>query len=69
MELNTFFLIICTFGFFVVSIALAGKFVMDAYLDYLQVKEGIEVLRHSELREMMENDDEEDDDGPNRFGY
>ena len=42
---------------------------MDAYLDYLQVKEGIEVLRHSELREMLENDDEENEDGPNRFGY
>jgi hypothetical protein len=69
MQLETFFLLICTFAFFVVSIALAGKFVMDAYLDYLQVKEGIEVMRQSELQEMMKSDNEEDEDGPNRFGY
>jgi len=42
---------------------------MDAYLDYLQVKEGIEVMRQSELQEMMKSDNEEDEDGPNRFGY
>jgi hypothetical protein len=62
MSLDTFLLIICTFSFLVVSVALAGKFIMEAYLEYIQVKEGIRVLTKRDLEEMERMAEEEDED-------
>ena len=62
MELETFLLIICTFSFLVVSVALAAKFVMEAYLEYIQVKNGIYVITNQDMKEIAEQAEEEDDD-------
>jgi hypothetical protein len=62
MTLETFFLLICTFGFFVVSIALAGKFVVEAYLEYIQVKEGIRVMTLNDMKEIQKEMEEEDEE-------
>lgn len=62
MTLETFFLLICTFGFFVVSFALAGKFVVEAYLEYIQVKEGIRVMTMNDMKEIQRMAEEEDED-------
>jgi hypothetical protein len=57
MSLETFFLIVCTFSFLVVSVALAGKFVVEAYLEYIQVKTGIYVMQ-----QMLEEEEQVEDD-------
>lgn len=57
MSLETFFLIVCTFSFLVVSVALAGKFVVEAYLEYIQVKTGIFVMQ-----QMLEEEEQVEDD-------
>lgn len=62
MDLETFLLIVCTFSFLVVSVALAAKFVMDAYLEYIQVKNGIHVVTMNDMKEYIEQAEEEDDD-------
>jgi hypothetical protein len=62
MDLETFLLIVCTFSFLVVSVALAAKFVMDAYLEYIQVKNGIHVVTMKDMKEYIEQAEEEDDD-------
>jgi hypothetical protein len=46
----------------VVSVALAAKFVMDAYLEYIQVKNGIHVVTMKDMKEYIEQAEEEDDD-------
>jgi hypothetical protein len=61
MSLDTFLLIICTFSFLVVSVALAGKFIIEAYLEYIQVKEGIRVLTKRDLEEMQRMEEEDED--------
>lgn len=46
-----------------VSVALSGKFIMEAYLEYIQVKHGIRVVTQKEfedyMRAMAEEEDEE----------
>ena len=53
---NTLLLILCTFGFVLVSLALSINWLVGAYLEYTQVKEGIRIVKQ-EL-----NDEETDDD-------
>lgn len=62
MSLETFLLLICTFSFLVVSIALAAKFIMDAYLEYIQVKEGIRVMTMNDQKELIRQIQEEEDE-------
>ena len=54
-ELLFWFIASC---FLVVSVALTIKIIFDAWLEYLQVKEGIAIVRNQ--RELME--EEQDDD-------
>jgi hypothetical protein len=65
MDLETFLLIVCTFSFLVVSVALAAKFVMDAYLEYIQVKHGIHVVTMNDMKEYLEEVENQDDDFSN----
>jgi Holliday junction resolvasome RuvABC ATP-dependent DNA helicase subunit len=62
MSLETFFLLVCTFSFLVVSVALAGKFAVSAYLEYIQVKEGIRVMTLNDQKELMKEILEDEDD-------
>jgi len=56
-----------TFSFLVVSVAFACKFVMDMYLDYIQVKSGIKVMTQKEMEEVIEQVKEDNDD--DNFSY
>ena len=54
---------IIALAFAVVSLALTAKFLMEAYLEYIQVKHGIRVITQREfedyMRAMAEEGDEE----------
>lgn len=54
---------IIALAFAVVSLALTAKFLMEAYLEYIQVKHGIRVVTQREfedyMRAMAEEGDEE----------
>lgn len=61
MSIELFFLMICTFAFFVVSVALAAKFVLEAYLEYIQVLTGIRVVTKKQQEEAAAREESLDD--------
>jgi len=61
MTFDTLLLLIVALGFVLVSLALAFKFFIEAYLDYVQVKMGITVVT-SKMLEEAEGELEEDED-------
>lgn len=61
MSIELFFLMICTFAFFVVSVALAAKFVLEAYLEYIQVLTGIRVVTKKQQEEAAAREENLDD--------
>jgi hypothetical protein len=50
-----FWFIACCFG--VVSVALTIKIIFDAWLEYLQVREGIAIVRNHQQMEEGQDDD------------
>jgi len=46
-----------------VSISLSAKFIMEAYLEYIQVKHGIRVVTQKDFEDYMKAMAEEEDDG------
>ena len=61
MTIEFFLLMLCTFSFLVVSVALAAKFVVESYLEYIQVVTGIQVITKKQMEEASEQMDEVDD--------
>lgn len=61
MSIELFFLMVCTFAFFVVSVALAAKFVLEAYLEYIQVLTGIRVVTKKQQEEAAAREESLDD--------
>lgn len=57
--MNDLVLLIMALAFLIVSLVFAGKLLLEAYLEYIQVREGIEVIRTSMEEALLE---EEDDD-------
>lgn len=57
--MNDLVLLIMALAFLIVSLVFAGKLLLEAYLEYIQVREGIEVIRLSMEEALLE---EEDDD-------
>lgn len=53
-------------AFAVVSLSLTAKFVMEAYLEYIQVKHGIRVVTQKEFEDYMRamQEEAEEDDEP-----
>ena len=60
MNLDAIYLGIIALGFVVISVALAGKFIVEAYCEYIQVREGIRVMTQRELEAMMEEDEDDE---------
>lgn len=58
MDLTFMFQLMLTVSFMIVSLALAGKLIIEAYLYWVQVKTGIEIVQ-DELEQQMEEEDEE----------
>jgi len=53
-------------AFLMVSISLSAKFIMEAYLEYIQVKHGIRVVTQKDFEDYMRAMAEEEDDGDGR---
>jgi len=53
---------IIALAFAVVSLSLTAKFLMEAYLEYIQVKHGIRVITQKEFEDYMRAMAEEEDD-------
>jgi hypothetical protein len=54
---------IIALAFAVVSFSLTAKFLVEAYLEYIQVKNGIRVITQKQIEDYMrEMEDEEEDD-------
>lgn len=62
MTFNELLLLIIAMGFGVVSFALAGKFIIEAYMEYIQVKTGIRVVTDKMMEELAEQLQEEEED-------
>ena len=61
MEYDFIFKMILTVSFFTVSLGLAVKWVVTAYLDYIQVITGIRIVTWEEQRQQMLKEGKEDD--------
>lgn len=64
MDFDFFFKLICTVSFFGVSICLCIKWVVESYLDYIQVTHGIRVLTMTAMKEMRQRENKDIDDDP-----
>mgnify|MGYP000394250700 FL=1 len=53
---------IIALAFAVVSLSLTAKFLMEAYLEYIQVKHGIRVITQKEFEDYMRAMAEEEED-------
>jgi hypothetical protein len=53
---------IIALAFAVVSLSLTAKFLMEAYLEYIQVKHGIRVVTQKEFEDYMRAMAEEEED-------
>lgn len=62
MTFNELLLLIIAMGFGVVSFALAGKFIIEAYMEYIQVKTGIRVVTDKMMEELAGQLEEEEDE-------
>lgn len=62
MTFNELLLLIIAMGFGVVSFALAGKFIIEAYMEYIQVKSGIRVVTDKMMEQLAEQMEEEEDE-------
>lgn len=61
MEYDFIFKMILTVSFFTVSVGLAVKWLVSAYLDYIQVITGIRIVTWEEQKQQMLKEGREDD--------
>lgn len=54
MDFDFFFKLVLTVSFFGVSICLCIKWVVESYLDYIQVKTGIRVATIQNMKDSLE---------------
>jgi len=59
-NMDFIFQLIIVFGFVAVSLAFTAKLVTDAYLEWLQVKTGIQVMTLEKQRRAEQLEEEED---------
>ena len=57
--MNDLILWVMALAFLVVSLVFAGKLMLEAYLEYIQVKEGIIVMKKTMEDALLEEDDDE----------
>ena len=65
MDFDFFFKMVCTISFAGVTFVLCIKWIVESYLDYVQVMTGIKVITHAELKDKeLQQDREENNDDP-----
>tara|TARA_B000000557_G_scaffold253962_1_gene243579 strand:- start:657 stop:860 length:204 start_codon:yes stop_codon:yes gene_type:complete len=67
MDFDFVFKMILTVSFFTVSVGLAIKWVVSAYLDYIQVITGIRIVTWEQQKEQMIQERKERDDDPTSY--
>lgn len=68
MDFDFFFKMVCTISFAGVTFCLCIKWIVEAYLDYLQVTTGIKVITHTELKDLRAKEERKDiDDDPTAY--
>lgn len=70
MDFDFLFKLVCTVSFFGVSVCLCIKWVVESYLDYIQVTTGIRVATLQSLKdslEMQEKIERGNDDDPTAY--
>jgi len=61
MDFDFFFKMVCTISFAGVTLCLCIKWIVEAYLDYLQVITGIKVITLAQMQEVQERQEIDDD--------
>lgn len=64
MDFDFVFKLVLTCCFFGVTVCLCIKWIVESYLDYVQVMTGVKVITLSQMKEQqqLENREEKDDD-------
>lgn len=62
MDFDFLFKLVLTCCFFGVTICLCIKWIVEAYLDYIQVMTGIRVITLNQMKEQQQDREEYDDD-------
>jgi hypothetical protein len=67
MDFDFFFKLVLTASFFGVSICLCIKWIVESYLDYIQVTNGIKVLTLTAMKDIERNERKDIDDDPTAY--
>jgi len=67
MDFDFFFKLVLTSSFFGVSICLCIKWIVESYLDYIQVTNGIKVLTMTAMKDIERNERKDIDDDPTAY--
>ena len=67
MDFDFFFKLVLTASFFGVSICLCIKWIVESYLDYIQVTNGIKVLTMTAMKDIERNERKDIDDDPTAY--
>lgn len=62
MDFDFLFKLVLTCSFFGVTVCLCIKWIVEAYLDYVQVMTGIRVITLNQMKEQQQDREEYDDD-------
>jgi hypothetical protein len=67
MDFDFMFKLICTVSFLGVSICLCIKWIVESYLDYIQVTHGIRIVTMTAMKELQRQKEKDIDDDPTAY--
>ena len=67
MDFDFMFRLILTASFFGVSICLCIKWIVESYLDYIQVTSGMRILTMTAMKELQRREEKDIDDDPTAY--
>jgi hypothetical protein len=67
MDFDFMFRLILTASFFGVSICLCIKWIVESYLDYIQVTSGMRILTMTAMKELQRQEEKDIDNDPTAY--
>jgi hypothetical protein len=67
MDFDFMFRLIVTASFFGVSICLCIKWIVESYLDYIQVTRGMRILTMTAMKELQRQEEKDIDNDPTAY--
>jgi hypothetical protein len=67
MDFDFMFRLIVTASFFGVSICLCIKWIVESYLDYIQVTSGMRILTMTAMKELQRQEEKDIDNDPTAY--